>query len=203
MSDNQSTLVQRHLDQLRSGNPSARDALVAHVSANLQRLARKMLTGFPSVGRWEQFEDVSQNAALRLWRALEEVQPATSCHFYRLAAMQLRRELLDLARHYGGPQGLGANHESHAPGGTDTSWPGGTPIAGTDGPPVLAVWTEFHTHVGQLPQEELDVFDLLFYQGLSHAEAAENLGISPATLRRRWLAARLSLQEKMQQALPL
>ena len=37
-----------------------------------------MLRDYPRVGRWEQTDDVLQNALLRLWRALEDVRPATA-----------------------------------------------------------------------------------------------------------------------------
>ena len=44
--------------------------------------------------------------------ALNDVKPALLRDFYRLAAVQVRRELIDLARHYYGPQGHGAHHAS-------------------------------------------------------------------------------------------
>ena len=47
-------------------------------------------------------------------RALGEVRPPTAADFFRLAAVQIRRELLDLARRYSGAHGLGANHASIA-----------------------------------------------------------------------------------------
>jgi DNA-directed RNA polymerase specialized sigma24 family protein len=46
-----------------------------------------------------------------------------------------------------------------------------------------------------LPTEEREVFDLLWYQELSHGEAAAVLGISERILRRRWLAARQRLHQ--------
>ena len=73
-----------------------------------------MLRGFSRVHRWEQTDDVMQNAALRLYRTLADVQPATVQDFFRLAALNVRRELLDLAKHYCGPLGHGANHATLA-----------------------------------------------------------------------------------------
>ena len=37
------------------------------------------------------------------------------------------------------------------------------------------------------------MFDLLWYQGLTQAEAAQALGVPERTLRRRWQAIRLRL----------
>jgi RNA polymerase sigma-70 factor (ECF subfamily) len=201
MSDNQSTILQQHLDRLQGGDLSARDALLRQAAGNLQRLVRRMLGDYPGVRRWEDADDVGQNAALRLWKALEEVRPATARDFYRLAALQVRRELLDLARHYSGPHGLGANHDS-VPHRDDASPRLPEPGTSTLDPGRLAQWTDFHRQVDELPAPLREVFDLLYYQDLPQAEAAALLEVSEPTLRRRWLEARLLLQEKMKSEPP-
>jgi RNA polymerase sigma-70 factor (ECF subfamily) len=66
----------------------------------------------------------------------------------------------------------------------------------------LAEWGEFHEQIGRLPEEEREVFDLLWYQGLSHAQAAELLQLSTKTIQRRWQAACLRLHEALQGNLP-
>jgi DNA-directed RNA polymerase specialized sigma24 family protein len=103
------------LERMRAGDLAARDELLRGLGARLERLARKMLRRFPGVQRWVETEDVLQNALLRLLRALEQVQPGSMREFFGLAAEQMRRELLDLARHFHGPLGHGANHASHFP----------------------------------------------------------------------------------------
>jgi RNA polymerase sigma-70 factor (ECF subfamily) len=194
--------VQRHLDRLRSGDLSARNALLTHAYGRLHRLAHRMLAQFPGVRRWEDTDDVGNAAALRLWNALEEVMPVNARHFYRLASMHLRRELLDLARRFSGPHGLGARHRSAVA--ADSASPGAPdPSDSSHNPARLAQWTEFHRLIDDLSEEEREAFDLLFYQELPQAEAAQLLGISEATLRRRWLAARLHLQDALQGALPI
>jgi RNA polymerase sigma-70 factor (ECF subfamily) len=62
--------------------------------------------------RWEQTDDVLQNATPRLCRALRETTPPTVRDFFRLAALHVRRELIDLARHHYGPQGPAARHHT-------------------------------------------------------------------------------------------
>ncbi len=69
-------------------------------------------------------------------------------------------------------------------------------------PGRLAEWTGFHAQVEALPEEEREVFDLLFYQGLPQAEAAAVLGVSERTIKRRWQAARLALHEALGGRLP-
>src|SRR5262245_330879 len=117
------TEVQARIDRIRAGDPLAREELLAATCDRLRRLTRKMLKGYPGVRRWEETDDVMQNAVLRLCRALADVTPPTARDYFRLAALQVRRELLDLARHYYGPQGAGAHHASHAPGDPEASGP--------------------------------------------------------------------------------
>ncbi|MFV2068565.1 MAG: RNA polymerase sigma factor, partial [Pirellulales bacterium] len=57
----------------------------------------------------------------------------------------------------------------------------------------LAEWAEFHAQIEQLPDDAREVFDLVWYGGLSQADAAEVLEVDPRTVRRRWRQARLSL----------
>ena len=109
-----STEIQLRLDRLRSGDESARDELLDITRVRLGRLARKMLQQYPGVRRWEQTDDILQNAALRLCRALKKIRPESVHGFVRLAALQIRRELIDLARHYDGPEGAGRHHASRA-----------------------------------------------------------------------------------------
>lgn len=203
--DDHATQIQGCIDRLRSGDESARDELLAHAAERLTRLTRKMLRDFPGVHRWEQTDDVLQNAALRLCRALAEVRPSTSADFFRLAAAQVRRELLDMARRYSGAHGLGANHASLAgrgPASGTASGAGPHPSDTTYDPDRLAAWSDFHREAEALPEEEREAFDLLFYQGLSQAEAAEVLGISERTIKRRWQSARLRLVQTLGGRMP-
>jgi RNA polymerase sigma-70 factor (ECF subfamily) len=197
------TEIQLRLDRLRAGDESARDELLNLACSRLSRLARKMLRGFPRVQRWEQTDDVVQNAALRLCRALKEVQPASVRSFINLAAVQIRRELIDLTRHYEGPEGWGRHH--HTPAGPSASSAAQEPrdrSADSDDPARLAAWTEFHAAVEMLAHEQKEVFDLLWYQGLSQAEAAKLLGVTERVVRYRWRAARIELFQRLGGRLP-
>ena len=80
------------LDRIRAGDHSAKDELLRSVCGRLERLARKMLRGFPRVQRWEDTADVFQNSVVRLCRALEVVDIASTREFFGLAATQIRRE---------------------------------------------------------------------------------------------------------------
>ncbi len=198
-----STQIQLRLDRLRAGDETARDDLLRIACERLGRLARKMIRGYPGVRRWEQTDDVLQNAVLRLWRSLEEVRPASVREFIGLAAVQIRRELIDLARRYDRRVGPGRPRAGRC-GSDGTADPPAPPEPGTDtdDPARLAAWTEFHDLVEALPGEEKEIFDLLWYQGLPQAEAAALLGITERVVRYRWRAARLKIHERLGGRLP-
>jgi hypothetical protein len=87
-----STQIQRCIDRLRAGDASARDELLARASARLTRLTRKMLGDFPGVHRWEETDDVLQNAVVRFCRALG-VAEITIKRRWRAARMRLVQAL--------------------------------------------------------------------------------------------------------------
>lgn len=134
-----------------------------------------MLRGYPVVRRWEQTDDVFQDAMIRLYKALVDVTPESLRHFYNLAGQQIRRELLDLARRHGRKE-----VQRELPDDPDE-------------PSTLAEWTEFHHQAESLPQDEREVFSLLWYEELTQEEAADVLGVSRRTVIRRWQAARIKL----------
>lgn len=189
--------LQALLGAANSGDDRAYKELLNHACDRLLKLTRKMLRGYPDLRRWTQTDDVCQNAVLRLHRALSEVKPASVRHFFNLAAVQIRRELLDLGKHFFGPEGQGTKHHTD---GLPADDDGGSIHRQEDaaGPPEsLVAWSEFHEQIDKLPDEEREVFDLLWFQGLSQDEAASVLGISLRTVKRRWQSARLSLFEAL------
>jgi RNA polymerase sigma-70 factor (ECF subfamily) len=186
--------IQTCLERMQEGDASAQNDLLVHALRRLEHLAHKLFADFHGLRRFVGSEDVLQSAAIRLTRALETTPPQTARGFFRLAALQIRRELIDLARHYRGPEGAAANQ---------VSWPDDMPTPQADNPSTLdparlAEWTEFHGKLANLPDEEREVADLLWYHGLSQQEAADLLGTSLRTVKRRWQRARLLLHTYLQ-----
>ncbi len=183
-------LLQRH----RDGDASARDALIGLAQSRFVALARAMLRRSPHVRRWEETDDLLQAALLRLHRSLADVRPESLRHFDNLAAAQIRRELIDMARGYYGPEGLGAHHH------TEHSGPDarlGDLPDGSGRPESLDEWVAFHEAVERLPDDERQVVDRIWYKGLTHDEAAEALGVATKTIQRRWASARLRLRDAL------
>ena len=58
---------------------------------------------------------------------------------------------------------------------------------------------ELVAHIRQLPDGFREVFNLVAVEGFTHAEAADALGISPATSRSQLTRARRSLRERLGQ----
>ncbi|MCC9604691.1 sigma-70 family RNA polymerase sigma factor [Blastopirellula sp. JC732] len=178
---------------LDRGDDEAYQELLALASLRLHKLASKMLKGYPKLRRWEETDDVFQMSAIRLHQSLSSVRPRSVREFFGLAATQIRRTLIDLGRHYFGPQGHGANHAS------DPDVPA---VAKSDSPENLLFWSQFHETVEQLPEEEREVFQLLWYAGTTQREAADLLGISTRTVLRRYYRARIFLQRTLKGANP-
>jgi RNA polymerase sigma-70 factor (ECF subfamily) len=176
------THLRRWVERIRAGDHAARDEMLRAIHDRLERLARKMLRRFPGVARWEQTGDLLQNALLRLLRALEAVEATSVRDFFGLAAEQMRRELLDLARRYQARRAAGASSAA-AP----------EPATPADDPAELERWCAFHQAVGRLPPEQRDVVSLIYYHGWTQAEVAEHLGVARRSVQRYWASALVTL----------
>jgi RNA polymerase sigma factor (sigma-70 family) len=191
------TQFQRLLDGWSAGDESARTELLERAAKRLLQLTRRMFRNYPQLRRWEETDDVFQNALLRLYRSLGDVRPDSVQGFFALGATQIRRTLIDLARHYYGPEGLAAHHHSEA---GQSNEPGQSGATGVDEPPeTLEAWARFHEAVERLPAEERDAFSLIWYGEATQEEAAELLGISERTVLRRVVRARLELHEALKE----
>jgi RNA polymerase sigma-70 factor (ECF subfamily) len=92
----QTAQLQSCVERLQTGDESARTELINCACERLTRLTRKMFRGFARVRRWEETDDVVQNAAMGLFVTLADIRPTSVVDFFRLAALNIRRELLDL-----------------------------------------------------------------------------------------------------------
>jgi RNA polymerase sigma-70 factor (ECF subfamily) len=190
------TQLRRWVKRMRAGDLAAREEMLRAVHARLERLARKMLHDFPAVARWEETGDLLQNAALRLLRALEDVEPTSVPDFFGLAAEQMRRVLLDLARHYRSRRLQDPCHAGD-PDGSDSGGAPPEPAAVADDADDLEKWCAFHEAVERLPMEQREVVGLIYYHGWTQAEVAELLCMSERTVQRHWDKAMRTLHAKL------
>jgi RNA polymerase sigma-70 factor (ECF subfamily) len=197
MSDPQLDTVNLHrlIERMREGDNLAADDLLRAAGNRLELLARRMLRSFPNVKVWADTGDVLQNALLRLLRTLHSIKPASTRDFLNLAAVQIRRELLDLARQFAG------RRYGHATGGTDSDLLAAA-AAPSDSPAELELWRRFHDAVENLDPEEREVVSLTFYHGWTQPQIAELLGVAERTVRRRWTSATARLAQLLDGQLP-
>ncbi len=189
-----------HIRVLRwqRGDSGAADELLRAVGLRLERMTRKMLRNFPAIRDWAETGDVLQGSVLRLLNTLQRLRPESTRHFNNLAAVHIRRELLDLARRFQReaftrlvPTGQAGS--CHGPGLSAVMAP-----ADSD----LEWWCRFHEAVEQLSPSEAEVMSLVFYQGWTQIQVAQLLEVDERTVRRRWQAACLRLQELVGDRLP-
>jgi RNA polymerase sigma factor (sigma-70 family) len=188
------TQLQNLIDRSLQGDDSAREELLFHACDRLHKLTRRMFHSFPQLRRWEQTDDVFQNSMVKLHRALLEVRVESVRHFFNLAAVQVRRELLDLARHHFGPHGDAANHHTD---GQPADNDGGSLHTISAEPQDLESWSEFHQQVDSLSPSDQEIVNLIFYDGLTQEEVAKLLGMSLRTIKRRWQAVKVKLSEAL------
>jgi RNA polymerase sigma factor (sigma-70 family) len=185
-----SSQVSACLKRYHAGDGKATSELFQHCTHRFRLLARKMLHRYPVVRRWEQTDDVLQSAIVRLQKAIEATQITSSTDLARMASTMIRRELIDLSRHYQGRNNLASHHHSPFPIDAMLSCHPTTSRAMEDN---LQLWAQVHNAIQQLADEHQQLFDYLWYQGLSQSEVAVLQKLSLSTVKRRWQEARLAL----------
>jgi len=186
-------MLHDYLNRWKAGDREAMNELVATCHARLDRLARHMLRGFPNVSGWEQAEDVLHNSLLKLLHTLETITPKTTRDFFNLASVHIRRELLDLARHYRRRRMVSLDHDAS----TESTTGHGLHPASPAIPEDFETWCRFHEAVDGLDPEEREVIGLVFYHGWTQKKIADLFQVDERTIRRRWSAACLKLRARV------
>ena len=204
MSDESTAVLQGQLEQALSGDAAARQGLLELTRERLMRHARHFLHGrYARLEPVAQTDDVVQQLYLkilqnqdRFWVNARGEPVQTLAEFFGHTSAWMRDVLCDLLRK---AYGRGDNRPAALPldGGPSDSGPRHEPSSDTlDGEKVRR-WTEFHEAVARLPEDLRAVFDLLWYQQTSQAEAAALLDIAVPTVKLRWMKARLQVQQAL------
>src|SRR5260370_42408741 len=125
------------------------------------------------------------------WRPkdLRSMDVTTSVQCNSRSALQIRGELIALASHHSGPEGSGGNHATDLKQNKGDSTPSPPPAYekadSSNELGRLALWTELHERVENLPEPLRAAFDLVCYHELPQAEVAGLLDISVPTVTRR------------------
>lgn len=178
------------LSRLVAGDPEARARILELCGGRLRELAHRMLGDFPGVRRHDDTDDVFQGAVLRLHRALGQMadRGESPRSLMALAATQIHRELVDLARRNARPSSWAANHDTNVVA-ADGDVRHVVDLAATAGE-SLDRWEAFHAAIAALPPDQREVFHLVWYLGADQQTIAAALGCSTRTVKTSWRAAR-------------
>src|SRR5262245_50924995 len=204
MSDESTTVLQGFLERAITGDGAARQRLLELTRDRLMHHARRFLHGhYPRLEPFAQTDDVIQQLYLkillnqdRFWVNAQGEPVRSLAEFFGHSSAWMRDVLCDQLRKV---YGRDDNHPAVLPldGGPSETGPRHEPSSSTlDGEKVQR-WTEFHEVVARLPDDLRAVFDLLWYQEMSQAEAAALLGIAVPTVKLRWMKARLQVQQAL------
>src|SRR5262249_9484617 len=147
------------IDRLKRGDDAARLELLRRAHDRLLRIAGAVFhQDFPALHGRHELESVVSELWMRLAGALEKTRPETVEGFFSLVFLKVRQVLLDMAqrqrradaRRTRAPEHTG---ESDAPGDFDQS-------DTTYEPGHLAVLTEFHQQIANLPEDQRRIFEL-------------------------------------------
>jgi RNA polymerase sigma-70 factor (ECF subfamily) len=178
--------VQRYLDKMAGDAPAEPvvRALLDRAVRRLHRLCASLLhRSYPRLMRPPlelQADELLGSVVERLLKALREARPTTVRQFFALASQHMRWELNGLARRLDQEPAAVELRERlvPAPASSDSG-------LSPEGRRILEA-------IEGLPEGEREAFDLVKIQGLTHAEAAQVLGVSPRTVK-RWVSLGLRL----------
>jgi RNA polymerase sigma-70 factor (ECF subfamily) len=191
MSENTTAVVQGYLNDLAQDSP-AEPIVRALLDQSVRRLhllcATLLYKSYPRLMQPPlnlQVDELLGAVAERLLKALREARPPTVRQFFALANQHIRWELNDLARRLDKAPCVVELREGLVP----------EPSSGGSGltPNSLRMLEA----IENLPEEERETFCLVRVQGMTQTEAAQLLGVSTATVKRRLHRGLRLLTEKL------
>jgi RNA polymerase sigma factor (sigma-70 family) len=195
---NHSTTLQYWLGRHNAGDPAAMNELLRFSQERVLDHIRARFQSFARLRPYVDSQDVLVDVQAGVAEAFRAEPVNDLMHFLRMTGRLARNRMVDLVRKYFGPHGAGTN-EIHRPADDGSGTPvrdRNDPTDSGPSPEERALRAEVDQVIAQLAPEHRDLFDLLYYAGLSRAEAAEILGVAVATVDRRWVAAREALRDR-------
>lgn len=174
------------LQRISGGDPGAVDRLLPLVYDELRALARREM-------RRERSDHTLQPTALvheaylKLAR-LNRLEWRDRAHFFAAAAGTMRRVLVSHARR--------KRAEKRGGGAKDVPLEN-VVLAARERPEDVLALDEALARLADLDSRQAQVVECRFFAGMSVPETAEALGISPATVKRDWTAARAWLNREL------
>jgi RNA polymerase sigma factor (sigma-70 family) len=179
------------ISRMKAGDRHARQDLFAHAFSQMERMTRKRLDQQFGRLRFHGIEtgDILNDAMLQLVKRFEQGTELDrlTCErdFFVMVAQYIRWALLNAANRF-------AQQKQVLPG--DDFLPGQTAH-----PFSVEQMTAFHAEVERLPQEQREVFELLYFCDRGYDDAAELLGVHRDTIKRRYRDAKEALKKVLQE----
>ena len=186
MASSSSQPVTELLARWKSGDVSARDALVPLVYDELRRIARRCMSHQSSSNTLQPTALVHE-AYLRLARH-DSMDWQDRAHFFALAAQMMRQILVDHARKQAAAKRGGNAITVVVDEGSAVSKERNLDLIALD---------DAMKRLASLDPRQCQIVELRFFGGLSIEETAQTVNISPATTKREWATARLWLHRTM------
>ena len=163
--------------------------LIEEVYTELRRIAEGYVRR--EQAKSVQATDLVHEAYLRLAKE-KRPQWQNRTHFVAIAAISMRRLLVERARARGAAKRGGGNVQVTL----DDALLADRGQAGPEAIDVIAVDTAL-TKLARLDPQQARIVELRFFGGLSVEETAEALDISPATVKRHWTIAKAWLAREI------
>ncbi len=157
----------------------------------MTEIASVSLADFPQVRRWDDTDDIRQTAAERLIKAIRKAKPDSIEHVRSLAARHIRFTLLSHARTL--------KRQSGGMFITPVATPAGflhlEEVQPDDCTPTcdFEPWERLHQAIADLPDDEQEVFELMWYHGFKSGEVAKRLKLKRFKVQRLYSNARSRL----------
>lgn len=195
--------IQDLLNSLQSGvdAESIKDQLISRAYLRLQELAHRILYSYDREKLDEETDGLVAEAYLRLNRSLDDLKPETVRQFFGLAALQMRRHLLDKLRAIHGrgeqkrPGLISLTPDSHA----GTAMP---PEVSATGHSFDGMTVDVLESLDKLEERQRECLILQHWYGFTHQEIASLMGVSTKTVQRMTNMAFIQLNELLKSYKP-
>ena len=179
--------VTRILGSANDGDPEAMRAVLTMLHDRLREIAHRQLA-HEAVGHTLETDGLVNEAFLRLL-GIERVQWRDRQHFLSMAARMMRRVLIDYAD----------RRRAHKRGGGEVAVALDETVLAVDHhADDLHALDEALERLEQTNPRYSRVVECRFFAGLSVEQTAEVLALSPATVKRDWVAARAWLNRELE-----
>lgn len=167
--------ITKLLHQIEQGNQDAYNRLVRLVRGNLKRIAANRLRR-ERPEHFYQTSDLVQEAHLRLFR-IKNIQWEGRQHFFRIAALQMRRILVDYLRR-------------QRPEDQDNMALDDIPGLNIQSDPSILKVNDILTDLAKIDPRLALIVELRYFGGFKIEEIAEITSIPVGTVKRHWAAAK-------------